>query len=597
MANSSINLSSLDFDTLKQNFKNYLSTQSVFKDYNFEGSNINVLLDVMSYNTYLNSFYLNMIASEMFLDSAQKYDTVVSHAKELNYTPRSYASSVANVNLTATTVGITLPFTIPKGTTFTGTNSNGSFTFTTTQTFTYASPNTQYNVADLQIYEGTYVNNSFIVNYDDETQKFVLTNPNIDVNSMTVTVYENNKQTNTVFKKVDTLFGLNSQSNVYFLQAAQNGQYEILFGDGFLGRRPVNESLVIAEYLVSNGTDADGITSFSINNDLGTENNGQVSVTNLTVSSNSSGGANSEGIESIRFYAPRYFATQQRAVATDDYSSLILSRFGGTISDVNVYGGELLEPKQYGRVAVCLKPTGPTNAPEYVKAEVRSYLLDYISVPTRIIITDPDFFYCHVNSTVQYNKNLTTKKANEIKNIVINAIKNYAFANLEKFERDFRYSKFVNIIDTADSSIVSNNTEIKMVKKIAPKTNFLNFYDIDFGNQAHSNIHNHPVLESTFFTYITADGTNYPFSKMKDDNNGNIIVYTTINNNLVILDTIGTINYTTGKVTISNFNVASYDTSIDIHYYTLEKDIFIKKSQILLIDTNDVTINVVEEIK
>ena len=195
----------------------------------------------------------------------------------------------------------------------------------------------------------------------NETQIFVLNNENIDVDSLTVTVYEDNNNIGAEYFKVDNLFGLTNTSNAYFIQATHNKQYEILFGDGFLGRMPKNQALINVEYMVTNGSDSNGIKKYNLETDLGIENNGDANLLSITTSSNSAGGSNTENIESIRFYAPRYFATQQRAVASDDYTSLVLSKFGGNINDVNVYGGQLLDPKQYGRVVICLKPTTVTS--------------------------------------------------------------------------------------------------------------------------------------------------------------------------------------------------------------------------------------------
>lgn len=605
MANSSLNLSSLDFDTLKQNFKNYLSTQSVFKDYNFDGSNISVLLDVMTYNTYLNSFYLNMVASEMFLDSAQKLDSVVSHAKELNYTPRSYKSSSANVNFTISANGISSIISIPKNTLFTGSNANGTFSFVTEQTYTYVSQNSTFQVANLQIYEGVYVNTSFVMDYSNEAQRFVLPNDKIDLDSLTVTVYENNLQNTSSFFRAETLFGLTATSNIFFVQAAQNNQYEILFGDGFLGRKPKNEALIVAQYRVVNGSDSDGIISFTLDNDLGPINGGIASVGTITVSANSGGGANAESIESIRFYAPRYFATQQRAISSDDYSSIILSKFGGKISDVNIYGGELLEPKQYGRVAVCLKPSGSTITPDYVKNEIANFMLDYISVPSRIIITDPDYFYCAVDTSVQYNKNITTKQPNEIRSVVLNAIRSFSSSNLEKFENDLRYSKFVKSIDDSDISITSNDTDIFMIKRLTPKINFATTYVIQFDNTANyegvtttsTNLLYRHIITSSSFTYQDEDGNNYPNSYIEDNSAGTLLVYSIINNTYTIINSnIGTIDYNTGLVKINNLRVADYNNYISIYMRTLNKDIIINKSKVLLIDLNDVTVNVIETV-
>lgn len=593
MANNSLNLTSLDFDTLKANLKTFLSTQSVFKDYNFEGSNINVLLDVLSYNSYLNSFYLNMVASEMFLDSAQKMDSVVSHAKELNYIRRSHQSASANVNLTIATSGVSNPLTIPKGTSFTGINSNGSFTFVTDQEHTYTSSNSTYSITDLKLYEGIYIKNSFIMDRTNEAQRFVLPNENIDINSLTVVVSENG--TNAEFFKVDTLFGLSSTSNVYFVQAAQNDEYEVLFGDGFLGRKPINQSLITTEYRVVNGSDADGINSFVIDTDLGVPNSGVITVEEVEVSANSSGGANSEHIESVRFSAPRYFATQQRAVATDDYASLILAKFGGNISDVNVYGGQDLTPKQYGKVAVCLKSSGSTTTPDYIKTQISQYLLKYVSIPTRIVLTDPDYIYCGVTTTVQYNKNITTKYPNDIKSLVRAAIRNYSIDNLEQFEGDFRYSRFVNVIDDSDSSITSNDTRIELIKKISPKINALYFEVLDFNNELFQ-ADNEITVISSAFTYRDADGNDFTFSYIKDNGNGIIIVFNYVNGiESIINSNVGTVDYENGIISISGLRVSDYTTNILVHAIPLEKDIIISKNKILIIDPNDVSISITEK--
>ena len=604
MANSALQLTSIDFDTLKENFKTFLSEQTVFKDYNFEGSNMNVLLDVMSYNSYLNSFYLNMIGSEMFLDSAQKFDSVVSHAKELNYVPKSSKSAEAQVSFSVVADIPSQPLTIKKGTKFSGSNANGSFVFVTDQEHSYTSPNTTFTVSNLAIYEGKLVSDSFIVNYADETQKFVLSNPTVDTDSIEVVVTENS--VNTIFTKVSTLYGLTSVSNVYFLQAAQSNQYEIVFGDGFLGRRPLNSSVVTFNYRINSGTDAIGVTSFALGDDLGTMNNGYASISDITVNANSAGGANAESIDSVKFAAPRYFATQQRAVSSDDYSSLVLANFGNLIADVNVYGGELLEPKQYGRVVLALKPQGGTVAPDYVKNEISNFLTPYIALPNRVIVSDPDYLYCEVKTIVSYDKASTTKTPVELKNIVLNTIKQFSTDHIEVFGADLRYSKIVAHIDDSDPSITSNDTEISIIKRIAPKLNYASTFNIDFNNPTEleelspgytrkNRLSDEPMLTSTAFTYVDDNGVEYPLSYIRDDNFGVLIVYSVINNVFTILkDGIGTIDYTTGKVIINNLKTSAYDNYISIKMTPQNKDIVVNNNKILLIDVNDVTVNVIQ---
>lgn len=617
MANSSLTLSSIDFDYLKQNFKEFLKTQSVFKDYDFDGSNINVLLDVMSYNTFLNSFYLNMVASEMFLDSAQKYDSVVSHAKELNYVPRSAKSSVAEIEMTLSTIGLDKRLTIPKGTRFTGFNSNGSFTFTTDETKIYVSSNSTFKVANLQIYEGDYFNDSYIVDYDIENQQYLISNKNVDISSITVNVLENNGASNTSFVKVETLFGLNDKSNVFFLQGAQSGLYEVVFGDGLFGRNPLNGSTVNINYRVSSGVVADGISEFVISSDLGPTNGGSVSVDAINVFLSAAGGAEQESLESIRFAAPRYFATQQRAVSADDYKSLVLNNFGGEISDVVVYGGQETEPKLYGRVIVSLKPSSGTIAPDYVKNKISNYLLEYIALPNRIIINDPEYLYCRVASEVQYDKNSTTKTAEEIKTIVSNAISNYSLSNIEKFGNDLRYSRLVADIDNSDSSITSNDTELRIIKRIAPNFNQKTSYDINIGNvlyydatnyfsnEQHKLLHEteldsravHSTLFSSNFTYNARDGKVYELAFLEDDSDGNVKVFAPIGETIVPLDIVGTINYSTGFTTITDLNVASYINYISLYFRSRYKDVFASQNKIIIIDPNDVTVSVIETLR
>lgn len=616
-ANSSLNLSSLDFDTLKENLKTFLKSQSVLKDYNYEGSNMNVLLDVLSYNSYLNSFYLNMVASEMFLDSAQKLDSVISHAKELNYVPMSYSGAVANLDIVFETTGISTTtgiLSIPKGTRFFGTNSNGSYQFVTTDTQSYASTNNTFSVSNLQVREGSYNNESYLVNYDIENQRFILSDPKIDTDTLNVYVVENFGASNTLFTRKPTLFGLDSQSNVYFLQSTQNGQYEIIFGDNNFGRKPLNSSTVLVDYIVTNGSDGNGISELTISDDIGPVNGGSIVSAPITVSANSSGGANQESIDSIRFNAPRYFATQQRAVSSDDYASLVRANFQGQISDVAVFGGETLPEKKYGRVIVCLKPSTGEIAPNYIKDSIVRYLQDYIALPNRVETADPDYLYVKLNSVVQYDPYATNKTASEIKNVVLAAINAYSDEHLELFAEDLRYSRLVAHIDDSDSSIVSNQTDFRVIKRIAPLFNRTFTETLYFNNmiyienqplysQSHIAFHGsnynthyiHASVISSLFTYSHTDGVEYPFSYFEDDSHGNIDVYSLVGNQVSKLATIGTVDYTNGVVKLNNIKIASYENYISLYAKTSDKDIFAGSKNIIVIDPNDVTVTVEEK--
>lgn len=600
MANSSLVLSSLDFDTLKQNFKNYLQSQSVLKDYDFEGSNINVLLDVMSYNSYLNSFYLNMISSEMFMDSAQKLDDVVSHAKELNYVRQSNKSSEAFLNFNIECTGISGSFVIPKGTSFYGINSNGTFFFTTSETVTLLSPNSSFSVANLAVYDGSYFKDTYITDYSVDNQKFVLSNPDIDTSSLTVTVTENG--VNTKFTKAETLYNLGPHSNVYFLEASQNNLYEIVFGDTLLGRKPDNGSKVVAEYRIASGPAADGIKNFSVLPDLGAINGGIATIGTITTTGSALGSL-AEDIESIRFRAPRYFATQQRAVATDDFSSLIYAKFGSQIEDIIVYGGQEMEPKLYGRVVVCIKPTGSTICPNYLKNEIIDYLKKYIVLPNRVVVTDPDYFYINISSTIQYDKTSTEKFPSDIKTSISASMIDFAKTNIQKFGKDFRYSKFIANIDNTETSITSNDTSVKIIKRISPLYNYATSFVINFNNiPEREGYYNgqvyvdERVITSSKFTYVF-NGRSYPSSYLEDDGAGNIAVYGYVGNVLNIINpTAGKIDYTTGKLILNDFITSYYDNYISIYLTPQNKDIITSKNMILMIDPNDININVIQTI-
>lgn len=605
MANSSLNISSLDFDTLKENFKTFLRSQAVFKDYDFEGSNINVLLDVMTYNSYLNSFYLNMVASEMFLDSSQKYDSVASHVKELNYLPISNRSSKAFLNLTFETSGINGPLTIPKATRFSGSNSNDSFEFVTNEINVITSANNTYSISNVEILEGSFFQDSFIYDSTDETQVLRLSNENIDVNTLTVTVIENNGANTYNYSKADNLLGIDKNSQVFFLQPSDNNRYEIVFGNDIFGRKPQNFAAIEAEYIVNNGSDSNGISDISLIDDLGPINSGEIISVSSTVVTNSSDGAFQENIDEVKFRAPRYFATQQRAVASNDYSALILSKFGGALSDVNVYGGQEVEPKQYGKVLLSLKPASGTIAPDFLKNDILNYLLDFIALPNRVVFVDPDFFYMHVISSVQLNTITTLKTVSDIKSLVTQNILDFGNNTLSKFDNDFRYSKFVTSIDNVDNNITSNDTQVRLLSRQTPNVNEKVSFIINFNNELEARktlctgyTHNSVVLTTTQFTYLDDDDNETEFAQIKDDGNGNLEVYKEISGQLVIIKSnIGSINYTTGRVEVDNLKVKGYDQYISFLVNTKNKDVIASQNMILLIDNSNVTVDVIETVK
>jgi hypothetical protein len=420
---------------------------------------------------------------------------------------------------------------------------------------------------------------------------------------------------------------------VFFIQAAENNLYEIVFGDGYFGNKPINGSTVNVNYMVTNGSEGNGIKNVTLSDDLGRINGGIAQPLGITITMEASGGANQESIDSVRFSAPRYFATQQRAISSDDYYSLIRERFQGEIDDISIIGGETIEPKKYGRVIVSIKPTTGTVAPDFIKSRIAKYMRDYIAIPNRIEFSNPTYFFCKVKTYVEYDIFSTNKSTTEIKSDVLSSIVDFSKTNLEKFNNDLRYSRLVSAIDNADKSVTSNETTIHLIKRIAPKFNyptketlFLNNsisvepnvnkeiadHIAAYGNQYENHL-DHASVISTLFSYnlvdpITGLTTVYPFSFIEDngipfndqgdidvtEGKGVLNILTTINNKLVVIDKIGSVDYEKGIIQIDNINLNNYKQYVSIYVKIKSKDILARADNIIMIDANDVDINVKE---
>jgi len=603
MAASSLNLTSLDFDTLKNNLKTYMQSQSVFKDYNFDDSNLSVLLSVLSYNSYLNSFYLNMVASESFLDTAQILDSVVSHAKALNYTPSSFQSPEAFVDVTFSTTGVTSPFIIPKGTQFSGSNSNGVFTFVTDTTRSVTSGNGTFVAYNIPIYEGSYINESFVIDNTVENQRFILSNPNVDTGSIQVTVYENNNTTGIDYIPATNLFGVTSNSAVYFIQAYKN-QYEIVFGDGVFGRVPQNNATILVTYRITQGTSGGGVSSFVLAKDLGTYNGGQAT-TIVAVTSAASAGANSESIESIRFRAPRAFQTQDRAITTSDYKTLILDQFND-IKTLSAYGGETVDSSglYYGKIIISPLTYAGTVLSDSRKKDVITFISNKMSVGLTPIIVDPDFLYISPDITVTYDPTRTNSTSSVIQNAVINAVNVFNSTYLEDFNITFYHSAFVDYISAVDPGIVSVNVTQYIQKIVKTTLNKSTSLSVNFNNALI------PTTISSEGAFLLTDGNTYKLvdyipnsTSLNVDANGNFVsndpnksLYLQSQNLLVQQYTkTGFVDYTGGIVNINNISVADYTNgSQGIYLYgePVNNDVVASTNQILEFDINTVKVNV-----
>lgn len=592
-ANSSIILTELDFDNLKEGLKASMKSQNIFRDFDFEGSSINVLLDVMAYNTYQNAFYLNQVGSEMWLDSAQLRDSAVSHAKELNYTPRSFVSAEATVKLTVTPTDLSqATILIPKGSTFTGRNGADSFTFTTDKNILAYRSGTVYIANDVIISEGSYVTESFVVDNSRETASYRLANKNVDLRSLTVSSVEDNGSNVIEYLKASSLFGLTEASKVFFVQPAMSDFYEVIFGDGITGRQPKDNSLILMEYRTSKGELPNGINNFKLDSTL----IGASSVT-VEVTQPAAGGAISETIESIRFNAPRAFTTQERAVTAEDYENLLRMNFP-EVNVVSAYGGEEANPPQYGKVVLSVDIKGFDGLPRAKEETYRRFLKERAPLSIDPVFVQPEFIYLALDALVRYNINLTGLTQSDITTLVVSSILSYKDTELDDFKTTGRYSKLVSAIDDSHPSIVSNETQILAIKYAKPSLGRNVTYDINFYQAL-----TRPTIPLTDSAddyksgavYSNAFTSSNKTCYIMDDGIGNLRLVS-INDlgKYVKLRNIGTIDYTTGRLQISSLLISRMldSSSLKIYAKTSLKDITSTKNVILTINEEDINVTV-----
>lgn len=577
MANTSLQLTSLDFDTLKDEFKTYLKSQQKFADFDFEGSNINVLLTILAHNTFKNSFYLNMVAAESFLDSAQLIESVRSHAKELNYCPRSARSAKAKISLSfRTKVGIN-SVVIPKGTGFRAVSNFRSFTFTTAENLSLSSPTRTFSVTGLEIFEGSYVYDSYIMNYSDETQRFLITNEMIDVDSLSVTVIEDDGLTVKSYRRATTLLDLNSNSPVFFVQSGPKKLYEVIFGDGVLGRRPKDNAVIRLDYRISSGEAPNGAVKFSLNDDFSNGNlSGEVTV---TTAERAADGSDPETLDSIKFNAPRHFQVQERAVTVDDYEVLLQTKFP-EINALSVYGGEEVDPPQYGRVFVAVDIENVDGLPDAKKLEYYDFLKSRSPLSIDPVFVEPEYLYYSVDTLIKYNINLTTIKPEDISALVKDAIDVFNQTYLDDFKVKLRYSKFITDIDAAHESIVSNETTLKVYKKINPELEtFQNFY-LKFGL---------PIKDVRSSKFLIDGEISYI-----DDVNGVLWLVSSPRPGVTRrTKKVGSVNYNSGRVNVTNFRISGYlDSDIKIICTPADLDIASKQNQILTTESDQIRVTV-----
>jgi hypothetical protein len=599
MANGFLTTSELDFQNYKSSLKTFLSQQDTFKDYDFEGSNMAVLLDLLAYNTYMNGVYLNMVGSEMFLDTSQLRESIVSHAKELNYTPRSRTAAIAFVDITITPADSPDSITIPKYYELNGrTQENTTFYFTTDEAIVIRANNGVYKAANVAVYEGNIVREVFVAN---ASSRYLLQSANVDIQSLNVTVKDSAAATEEVkWNKETFLFGLDNTDNVYFVQGAEDHLYELVFGNGDIGKELVDGNVVTVNYRETNGVEANGVDTFTAPNAI----QGYTGIAVATVTEASSGSEH-ETDDEIKFNAPRYFPTQNRAVTVEDYIALTKQAFP-SLEVVTAYGGEETEPKQYGKVIVAAKPFGGTKLSTPLKTQMYNYLKERSSISIDPVVVDPEYFFAEVVTEVLYNINLTTRSARDIQALVEDTILQWGNDNLQKFGSDLRYSKLVRAIDDCEDAIISNNTELRLIKSVEVDTGIPFRISLSFENELKQEVSSTrkiyedttSTIETSLFTYNLND-VDY-LAKIKDDTQGNLVLVSTVNGQVQLLkDKIGTIDYITGELSIGELVYEDVGTTGELQIYarTRRLDLETKANKILQLDAVRlvVTVNGIRE--
>lgn len=550
MANSSLDLTALDVPSLEASLTQYLQSQDVFKDYDFQGSNLAALVRILAYNTYKNSWLLNMVAAEGFLDSAQTMSAMLSHSKELNYVPDSGKSASAVIQVSFS--GAQSSYLIQKGQSFSSTVKSRGLVFTVPDATVLTSVNGSFS-ANLSVYEGAYVQDAYVMNYSDDSQRFILTSNSSDTDSLAVGVYEDGKTTPDQYVASSTMLGVTDQSLVYFLQAAESGQYEVVFGDGVVGRRPADGATIILDYRVTVGTDGNGAQVFSRDFDMGQD------VTNVVVStiSSSAGGSNAESIESIRYYAPRHFQVQERAVTAEDYAIMLKTQFP-EISAVAAYGGEDADPPQYGKVFVAVDVSDVDGIPQSKRDKYADFLKKRVSLTVEPVFVEPKYLYLSIDSSVLYDTSTTTMSSSSVGAVVSAAVFSFAQDNVDDFGTTLRYSRLVATIDGSHPSIVSNSTTIDVYKRVPVTPNSTQSLSVSFGISLYDG---YPEAASSFpigdqrtirsDTFSVGGESHY----LTDDGGG--VLWTAVDRGAttVLLDRVGVVDYSRGAMTITNLTL------------------------------------------
>ena len=613
---SLVNFTNLDFEDVKTTLKEYLKSNSNFTDYDFEGSNLSTILDVLAYNTYITSYNANMVANEVFIDSATLRENVIALARNIGYTPRSRKAATSAISFFVDASNITprpASITLRRGTVaassgvFGGTA--GSFCILDDITVPVVNNIAAFN--EIPIYEGTVVEKNFTYSARNPQQKFTLPNVGIDSDLIRVGVKNTESSTATVkYSLQNSLFYLNSESKVYFLQEVADERYEIFFGDGFFGKKLDDQNYITVTYLVTNGDSGNGFSQFAFNGRLtyvrdGNEYTVTEGISLLTPEYSSRGGSSIEQVESVRKYAPKVYSTQNRAVTADDYETLIPAKIYPDTESISVFGGEELIPPQYGKVFISIKPRFGDFLPNLIKDNIKLRLKKYAVAGVVPEILDLKYLYLEVSSKVYYNTNLAPSAADVSSVVSNNAAKYASSTELNKYGARFKYSKFLKVVDDSHEAVTSNITVVKMRRDLRVVPNTIAEYQIGFGNQFHISSMDGYNIKSSGFRVSGISETVY-LSDIPNSSrvNGTLFLFTVPNagsqNPTIIRSNVGTIDYVNGIVTINAMNILAGmekdgQQVIEVQATPLSNDVVGLQDLYLQLDTSNSTFEMVSD--
>ena len=591
-----LDISELDFENIKGSLKRFLSNQNEFKDYDFEGSSMAILLDLLAYNTHYLAYNANFVANEMFMDTAQLRSSVASLAKLVGYTPNSARAPIADLKLVIND-GTGATITIPAGTKFSSAIDGLTYTFVSIADKTVQPVDGVYTCQSLEVYEGTYVSYNYTFDSSDIDQRFLIPSDRADSTTIKVAVQNSaSDTTSNTYTKATSITELDGTSKVFFLQEAEDGQFEIYFGDGVIGKALDDGNIITISYVVTNKTEANGATTFSLSGSI----SGFNDIT-LTVNSSAQGGGEPEALQSIKTNASSFYSAQDRAVTTEDYKTKVKQLYANTQS-VSAWGGEDAETPFYGRVYISILPKSGSNLTDSTKDRIIKDLKKYSVASVTPVIVDPETTDIVLTTTVKFDEKTTTKVSDTIKSNVITTITNYNANTLQSFDTMFRHSKLTGLIDDTDDSILSNITTVQLRKSFTPTIGSSTKYSINFANALYNphsghNTSSGGILSSTGFKI---DGNTTDVFFLDDDGNGNVRRYKMDGSvRSYANSTQGTINYTTGLVEVNSLNVSNIEnirgaasTVIEVTVKPNSNDIVPIRNQVLDIDIANSSVTV-----